>query len=387
MMLSSSVILLGLLHGISATSIPPPTGRYQVGSSKHVFEHITQDDPVAPNKIGTSLLITLFYPTKSVPNGPQPYIDNTTASVFESAWNYTAGTIQHVTSSVQQNAPFLQGHNDESSYPTLLFGPGGGGPPSIMYTALLSELASHGYTIAAVDHPYEQPYLQYPDGTSIYGLPVVYSFSLELFNAIYEMRIKDFAALIDYFPTLTSQLNAPFNATHFAVFGHSLGGASALGAMLQLPSVMAGINMDGLLTGDPANTTVGVPDEKRNVMMFGQQDHTPENEGTWGIFPKAQTGWWREVTVDAALHLDFSDAAIWKGLGKNDQPEVGTIDGTRMVQIVRAVVTAFFDKLMGEKEAVLDGPEKKWPELNFVGYGNGNYTYNCLKEGLGLGGL
>lgn len=251
------------------------------------------------------------------------------------------------------------------------------------FTALLSELASHGYTIAALDHPYEQAYLAYPDGSSIYGADI--NLTDEIVNAIYDMRVRDFAAFLDYFPTLTAQLNAPFNTSHYAIFGHSIGGASALGALLQHPAFIAGMNMDGLQVG--ANTTVAVPDAQRPVLLLGQQKHTPEADGTWGVFPKAQSGWWREITVNGAQHLDFSDMTFWKGLGKSDQPSVGTIDGTRMIAIVRAAVTAFFDRLVGESYAVLEGPDRKWPELNFVGYGNGNYSYNCLKMGLGEGGL
>jgi len=327
----------------------------------------------------------LYYPTQSKTGVAQPYLGPITASVFESAWNFTAGTLGNVTSSVQWRAPYL---NTTLPYPTILFGPGGGGPPSIAYTTLLSELASQGYTVAAVDHPYEQPFLQYPSangsgpygGPQIYGLPVVYSFNTSFFNQLYDMRVRDFSAFIDYFPSLAAELRAPFNTKHFGIFGHSLGGASALGALLQHPrnKVLGSVNLDGLLTGDPAGNDTAKADAKKPVMLLGQEIHTPANEGTWGAFPRAQTGWWREILVNGSMHLDFSDATIWKELGRNDAPDVGSIDGSRMVSITRAFVTAFFDKLSGEREAVLQGPSRKWSEANFVGSYDGNKTCACI---------
>ncbi|KAK3076375.1 hypothetical protein LTS18_013191, partial [Coniosporium uncinatum] len=126
------------------------------------------------------------------------------------------------------------------------------------------------------------------------------------------MRVRDFNAFIDYFPSLAAELRAPFNTTHFGIFGHSLGGASALGALLQHPrnKVVGGVNLDGLLTGDLAGNDTAKVDAKRPVMLLGQELHTPANEGTWGVFPTAQTEWWREVLVNGSMHLDFSDAAI-----------------------------------------------------------------------------
>ncbi len=106
-------------------------------------------------------------------------------------------------------------------------------------------------------------------------------------------------------------------------------------------------------------------DAKRPVFQFGSGEHTGENEATWGTFPAAQTGWMREVLVLGAAHLDFSDATFWKGLGKSDQPEVGAINGERMIMIVRTYVGAYFDKLMGTRVPVLDGPSAIWPEANF----------------------
>ena len=361
------VLLFSLFCCLAAFLLPPLTGRHNVGKMQYVWNHTTLNDPVSPNKTGNSLLLSFFYPTASEPKGVRPYLDHTTARVFENTWNYTAGTLSGITSQVQWKAPFLDKSTEQPQHPTLVFGLGGGGPPSLCYTALLSELASQGYVVAAIDHPYEQPYLQYADGgPGYFGLPVVFSFNMSFANDIYKMRLADTTAFLSFFPELVEELKAPFNTTHFATFGHSLGGASALGSMLHDPRIIGGINLDGLLFGDLAGNG-SIADQKRPVMLLGNEMHTPGNEGTWGTFPRAQTGWWREILVNGAAHLDFSDATVWKGLGVSDTPEVSTIDGVRMVTILRAFVAAFFDFVVGKNEKILDGPSRTFPEANFVG--------------------
>jgi hypothetical protein len=50
---------------------------------------------------------------------------------------------------VIENAPIGRG---KKKFPLLLFGHGWGNP-SFLYTAELQDIVSHGYVIAAIDHP------------------------------------------------------------------------------------------------------------------------------------------------------------------------------------------------------------------------------------------
>jgi hypothetical protein len=232
------------LHGLHSSS------HYHVGLTQYVFNHTTQNDPVAPDGIGRSILLSLYYPTLRDSKVSRPYLDRGTAQVFETAWSYPNGTLSTLTADVQWQAPTLPGSVGSSSYPTLIFGPGGGGPSSICYTALLSELASHEYTVLALDHPYEQPFLQYPyGGPGITGLAANLTWSLDFANKVYDMRLANIAAVLQFYPSLITKLRAPFNITYYSVFGHLLGGVVALSLVLNNLSslVIAGLNMDGLL--------------------------------------------------------------------------------------------------------------------------------------------
>lgn len=106
----------------------------------------------------------------------------------------------------------------KKSIGTLIFGPGAGGPPIEVYTTILSDLASYGYTVIGLDHVYEQPFVRYSNGTGIIGLDILYDWDLQLIEAAYAFRMKDTAALIDYLPTLSKKFGGPINKTHSKLF-------------------------------------------------------------------------------------------------------------------------------------------------------------------------
>jgi hypothetical protein len=232
-------------------TITPPTGRYGVGVKKLVLNHITVNDPFAPNKTGTSILVTLYYPTLQKSNSAHQYLDPQLAELLETQWlPFPPGSLASLTTTLQYEAPTLPSSEAVVQFPTLVFGPGGSGPPTQCYTTLLSELASRGYTVAALDHPYEQPFLQYPNGgPGIEGLPPSYSGP---FDIIYAFRLTDTVVFLDQFPGIVQRSRAPFNTTHYAFLGHSIGGAAAIGSLLQLqnatnPTILGALDLDGTL--------------------------------------------------------------------------------------------------------------------------------------------
>ncbi|KAI0536626.1 hypothetical protein GGR58DRAFT_514414 [Xylaria digitata] len=329
---------------VYATALPPPTGKYHIGVSKHIIEHYNPHDILAPNNISTAFIATIYYPTLHKPGSkPQPYLEPELAAILEAELNYTSGFLSTVTSTLQYNAPFLEGPVGGSGFPTLLFGPGGGGPPVAGNTVLISELVSHGYTVVGLDHPFEQPFLRYPNGTGVEGVDIDYT-STEVIQGIYNTRLVDIVAFLDYFPELVRKLGAPFSTTHIGSFGYSLGGAAAL-----------------ILNDTRA-------DAKKPVLFLGSELHTGEDaihDITWGTFPLWQTAYFGKFTVNGTMHHDFCDDTFWKTIEPTD-PTTGPIDGHRQVAIMNAYAKAFLDfTLLGQCSPILDGPSAKWPEVVF----------------------
>ncbi|KAH8193849.1 hypothetical protein TruAng_011983 [Truncatella angustata] len=244
------LLYLGIVATASADaiSIPPTTGHYHVGVRKLEIPYINTGDPIAPNNVTTSFLATAFYPTSQKGSTKQsPYLDPATAALYEVLKNLTIGTIGNLTSALARDAPAV---HDLTAFPTLIFGPGGWGPPTEFYTILLSDLASHGYAVFGLDHPYEQPFVRYPNGTGLYGLPLSFDTGdVDFINTLQTIRVNETIAFIDRLPLVAELLGAPLNQTHIGTLGHSLGGAAALGAALKDERISSGINMDGEFWG------------------------------------------------------------------------------------------------------------------------------------------
>ncbi|KAK9425526.1 putative Platelet-activating factor acetylhydrolase [Seiridium unicorne] len=368
-------ILLGSAVVIDAanTAISPPTGPYNVSIKKLEIPYVNTGDPIAPNNVTTSFLATAFYPTsQKCTDEPRPYLDPATAVLWETIKNITAGSLANLTTIVAKDAPAL---GNATAWPTLIFGPGGWGPPTEVFTILLSDLASYGYVVFGLDHPYEQPFVRYPNGTGLYGLDIAFDPpSLDFLVALQGIRINETIALIDRLPLVETLLGAPLNKTHVGTFGHSIGGAAAVGAELRDHRIVAGINMDGEFYGALAANDSSV-DVGRPVLLLGQETHDGSSPGepTWSTFPDAQTGWWRRLNVNGTRHLDFSDETFWKEVTAFTSQSLGTIDGYRQSEITREIVRAFFDlTLKGTPEAIFDGPTEEWPEVRITGSGGGS---------------
>jgi hypothetical protein len=361
------IVLTSLLvQAVSAVLLPPPTGPYHVGYTQHVFNHTTPNDPVAPQNASSILMATIYYPTLTIPvpgNNTAPYLDPTTAKLWGDIFEYPNNSLQSLlTWNVYQAPPLDKATYGISQKPTVIFSPGGG-ENAIMYNALNSELASQGYTVLALDHPGEAPYIQLPDGApGIYGIDISAVWNDTLQTAVYNMRISDTLAVIrDLYPSLVASSGAPFNTTHYLTIGHSLGGAASGGALAVEPSILGGVNLDGKF--------YAFPDVKKPFLMLAGAEHTPKLDPSWSPFSINQSGWYQWVNVTGAGHQDFSDLGDWvdvQGLrNKTATPSLGTIWGPRMDYIVRTFVSTFFDFVQGETEW-LDVPNVSFPDVVYI---------------------
>ncbi|MCR4649304.1 MAG: hypothetical protein K5776_09520, partial [Lachnospiraceae bacterium] len=152
---------------------PKPTGEYAVG----VFSFTVKNDreETMYNAVGTmrSIPVKVYYPAakESVKGLPKArYMSKATIDAIRKNFlvplNYEKvendGTNR---SECYENAPFAEGER----FPLILFSHGAG---SFMeaHTFLYTELASHGYMVATIGHPYDGMITELDDGTA-YKLP------------------------------------------------------------------------------------------------------------------------------------------------------------------------------------------------------------------------
>lgn len=358
------------------------TGPYHVGYTQHIFNHTTPNDITKP---GTFILVTTYYPTRQIPNTTVPYLDSISASIFENTLNLTRGSLSQLTTNLQFQAPTLIGTspafcNGTSPYPTLIFTPGAG-LPSSSYTAYLSELASYGHAIFAIDHPGEAPYLPLPYTNStggIYGYPDFTQFpsTLEGALAVLNYRISDIQTAISdpFIPSLIRQYGAPFSLSKIGVFGHSIGGAASAAVMSletsKTKTFQRGANLDGTMfqfvgSDGELNASAPNPDLRRPFLEVGSSMHfdaDPAADPTLPIFNDVQTGWLRDVQVNRTRHLSLSDIALWIDIlgqrGNTNGTWDGMTDGRRVTELVGTILRKFFGgRLSGVDEWIAEASE------------------------------
>lgn len=356
-----------IAQAVAATPFPPPTGPFHVGFSQHTFNRTIFNDPVAPKNLSATLLATIYYPTLTIPvpgENTASYLDPTTARIWGDNWHFPNGSLESLTTwNILQPQPPEAANGNTSQRPTVIFSPGAG-ENAVLYNTLSSELASQGYTVVALDHVGEAPYIQLPnDALGSYGIDISAEWNATFAEAVYHVRVADIVAMAkDLFPAFVDRTGASFNSTHYFAVGHSLGGAAAAGAMSLEPSILAGVNFDG--------TFFDIPDVKRPFLMLGQEAHTPDvPEPTWPLFAGKQSGWLRWLNVAGSGHQNFADLDDWVDLlglrNRTTLLSVGTIWAPRMDFVINTLVTDFLDFATGEKKWI-NPSSVDFPEVVFI---------------------
>lgn len=362
-----SLLALLLPTLTAAIQVANPGGRFGIGFRQHILPKHTANEPTnAPNGAGTFILLSIYYPTAAKSTQPGPYFDEKSSKIWGGALMYPNGSLETLKTELQLDAPFLSAAASEvQALPTLLFSPGAG-VNSFMYYGLISALVSRGYTVVAIDHPYEPPALLLPNGTTIVGLSIYTTYNSSYSSEVERYRISDFEAAAAALPEYAATLSAPFSTSRFVPFGHSVGGAAAAKAAADIPGTLAGLNLDGAFW-EPFFPDVGKP-----FLTMTSINHTVQFDPSLTKFSKLQSGWNEILSVYDSAHLDYSDIGLWPQLlnlgekGELSTPEIGPIGGIRMLQIVRAYVTQFLDFVCDGAEGILRRPSLEWWEVIYL---------------------
>jgi hypothetical protein len=93
---------------------------------------------------------------------------------------------------------------------------------------------AHFSFIYRVTHelPFEQLCLKYPNGTAYAGVLDLTWGGETFLQQVYDYRLADNSALLDAMPRIANDTVILVNVTYFVFFGYSVGGTTALNAIL-----------------------------------------------------------------------------------------------------------------------------------------------------------
>jgi hypothetical protein len=247
----------------------------------------------------------------------------------------------------------------EATYPVLLFSHGYGGVV-MQNTALMEELASHGYVVFSIAHPYESLVSSFPDGS------VIYEDDKDVFDNIggsLNIWANDTLFLVDQLeisdnPDIPNIFWGKLDFSRIGALGHSFGGTTAEQVCLADIRLQAGISFDSP-HGSLANT---MNMTKPFMLLFGPDFGNQLMNDV--VFNNAENTCYG-LYVSGTRHHNFADVNLWSSLLKSFGL-LGSIDGYRMLEILTEYVLAFFDThLMGDVSTLLDGPSSSYPEVTF----------------------
>lgn len=343
--------------------LPAPTGDYAVGTT--IFDLTDQSrgetfttDPSDHRRI----LIQAWYPAGDVTGlNRAPYMYNPSAFTtgIQRSWGLPSIIVSHFSLTVTHSYEDAPLSDAEAAFPVLLFSHGYGGV-IMQNTVLMEELASHGYVVFSIAHPYEAVVTAFPNGD------VIYEDDKDTFNNIgnsLNIWANDTLFLIDQLeivsnPDIPSILWEKLDFSRIGALGHSFGGTTAEQVCLADVRLQAGISFDSP-HGNLANTANMT---KPFMLLFGPDYGNPELNDT--VFNHSESTCYG-FYVNGTRHYNFGDMNIWSSLLKSFGL-LGSIDGYRMLEILTEYVVAFFDThLMSEPSTLLDGSSAAYPEVIF----------------------
>lgn len=171
------------LSTVSAILVPPPTGPYDVAMKvQSVTDSSRPADPFEANGSpkGRRVLFSTFVPVEkgaggsSCPLATVPYMTPMVAAAYGKQVAQ-AGLPETLFASFEMQVcdlakmnPCGGGPKTNKKYPVLLFTPGLA-ESRLLYGAAARSLASQGYVVVTVDHPFEANFVEYPDGSATAG--------------------------------------------------------------------------------------------------------------------------------------------------------------------------------------------------------------------------
>jgi dienelactone hydrolase len=174
-------------------------------------------------------------------------------------------------------------------------------------------------------------------------------------------RAADVSFVLDQLPSTWDGSDLT-NFSRIAMVGPSIGGASAMAAMLKDSRVRAGINMDGTMYARIPKSRFARP-----FLLMGTKEHTPGSprDNSWDRDWKLLTGWKRWLVVSGMEHESFTDSPLLAG-ALGIKPTYGVLPAARSAELTRTYVAAFLDHhLQGKPQPLLDKPSPRHREVKF----------------------
>ena len=393
MMIGISIIILILLLLFPIKDMPKPTGEYMVGTQYMSFVDTDRREVFSTEEEYRNIPLQVWYPAmEDSEEECAAWINNSKAMYYFTEYRNLPNLLGYF-SKIKTNSHLNAILSDrEEKYPVIVFS-GGGAMFYGQNVIQMEELASHGYIVFAVGHPYEDFADIYPDGRLVpYNPEQKEKLSMDTGQAVEAAKlsgldenspeftkfilrnakcnnesVRIWADDLSFMISKIEEMNEGLVDSIFrnrldedsiGAFGHSFGGAASGQACLEDNRIQAFVNMDGGVFGDAVDRCINQP---FMVLTTGGKVKSRIADG----YSDQQKNY-IVVAVDGAMHMNYSDLnSLIPILGKLTG-FLGSIPEERQNRITNAYLMAFFDReLRGDETSDLlqSGPSQVYDEV------------------------
>ncbi|MFH2040559.1 MAG: hypothetical protein ABIJ65_14095 [Chloroflexota bacterium] len=337
--------------------LPEPTGQYSVGTTKiYLVDNTRPESFTSDPDDHRELMVQIWYPARVEPGTrPAPLMEH---MPFQFSYLSLVQTHAYQDVPVAKDRPF---------YPVLIFSHGHVGFIEQNLT-LMEELASQGYIVCSISHPYHTILTVFPDGRSIPADSILANNFLkgisppsDIYAEHLHIWTDDTSFLMDELEKIQAgdmenPLAGKLDMTRIGILGQSFGGVTAVQVCSVDERCKAGISLDSGLPGG-----LNAPLKQPFMFMLNESATYYLKSNLWAIENTAYG-----IQVRGSTHFNFTDLALYSPVTRFTG-SFGSIDANRMVRIINAYSLAFFNEyLKDEMSPLLDGPSVDYPEVTIT---------------------
>ncbi|NDJ75428.1 MAG: hypothetical protein GYB65_04140 [Chloroflexi bacterium] len=370
------VVVLAIVPTVQAQSqflfqIIPPDGPYPVGRMQYLWVDETRPEvhTIDDETDQRELLVEVWYPAAPAEDAMfGPYMEPEMADLFSVMYGLPEGSVDLIASNAFPDAPLADALEQ---YPVLVLSPGFSAAPR-QYSVLIEEMASYGYVVFAVSHPYVTTMTVFPDGRVIelinYNRMATLWAPRDVYDAEFtDVWVPDVMFVLDQITALNADdpdgiFTGRLLADRVGLMGHSQGARTISEACFLDARCAAAVNMDG---GHSVSVDLGFD---KPFMQITADNGITQFINAYEYSMEGLGQDYYVIMIPDTHHNSFLDEPYWLPLFYEDlRYQTDTLVSQYALLDYRLYIRSFFDRYVLEQEVpLLDGPSEDNPEVFFL---------------------